>query len=314
MSSFQRKKLDNPFPATVRRLAVVALGSAPEKKSLDSFRALMDSHGIEIVLQPGLFKRGLDSVLPGAEGPRAEFLTECWIDRSIDLIVSARGGYGSASLCDHVPWKKLPKRPVPVVGYSDVTAFHLAMLRHGKGIPIAGPMAQDIPAVCSSRQSSSSLHETLDYVLASGKRGHMAPDDYPHGFPGAGDSDAMATLVPGDAEGWLLPANLTVFASLIGTNLMPELQDAIPVLEDVNEPAYKIARCLNQIKQAGMLAKFAALAFASFRNCGTPSLLRQVFADFAESFHGPVVSGILFGHIRNSISLHAGRKVRLHAD
>ena len=57
----------------------------------------------------------------------------------------------------------------------------------------------------------------------------------------------------GHAEGRLVGGNLAVLASLCGTPYAPDVTDAILVLEDINEPVYRIDRMLQQLMLSGAL-------------------------------------------------------------
>ncbi len=311
MSFCQRRKIFSPFPVDVRKVALVSLGSPPEKSSIRSFLVLMEMLGIECRVAESLFLPGLEPVTPGAVPDRAKDFAESWRDSSVDLIISSRGGYGSARLWESIDWKDLPHRKMPVLGYSDITAFHLAMLRCGRGVPVATPMGQDLPAACCSRRASESMRGAIERAFGHSVRGLDPVLEFPGGMIERRAMGNLWTLKPGRATGRLIPANLTVFASLVGTRLMPSLQGTIPLFEDVGEAPYRIARSLNQIRQAGILAKFAGIAFGSFKNCGSRSVLHDVFADFADSFDGPVACGIPFGHIRSTLSFVVGEKVAM---
>ncbi|MBN1864540.1 MAG: LD-carboxypeptidase [Victivallales bacterium] len=302
-----------PFPDFIRKIAVVSLGSPPDKSRIGVFLELMERFGVECLIPDFLFLPGTDSVIPAASRHNAKDFAACWRDESVDLIISARGGYGSARLFESIQWDALPCRDIPVLGYSDITAFHLAMLKCGKGIPVATPMAQDIPAVCVSDRASASMRGAIERALSQSVCKRVPALEFPGQIIEKRDLRKVWIMKPGRASGRLIPANLTAFASLVGTHLMPSLQGAIPLFEDVGEPPYKIARCLNQIRQSGHFAKFAGIALGSFRNCGPESLLRDVFADFAESFNGPVLGGVPFGHLKATLSFVVGEKVMMCA-
>lgn len=298
--------MKNPFPEKIKKIAIVNLASQPDKTKIRKTLITLEKLGIECILAPSVFKQGLDRVLPCSNELRSKSLQDCWLDKSIDLIISARGGYGSAQLCDSLEWPKLAKRKIPVLGYSDITAFHLAMLKYRAGIPVCAPVATQIYDICQCDVASDSLFQALSKVLNPCRRPVRFTDIIGHA-----SGKKINVIKPGQAEGRLIPANLTVFASLVGTSHMPNLKNDIIMLEDVNEPLYKIDRCLNQIKQAGLLASFSGLIFADFHRCGSAESRGAVFAKFAEYVSGPVLSGVPFGHVSPMLSFVVGEKVWL---
>ncbi|MCL4102676.1 hypothetical protein MMG03_002283 [Fibrobacter succinogenes] len=60
-------------------------------------------------------------------------------NKSVKAIFFARGGYGSSQLLNKLNYSKLEKHPKWFVGYSDITAFHIALNNLGFET-IQGPM------------------------------------------------------------------------------------------------------------------------------------------------------------------------------
>lgn len=300
--------MKNPFPKQIKKIAIVGLASKPDSSKIRKTRNALDKFGIETSVTKSLTKKGWDRVLPCSAELRAQELQECWLDKTVDLVISGRGGYGSAQLCDLLNWQKVAKRSLPVLGYSDITAFHLAMLKYNAGIPICSPVATQIHEVCKCDIASESLYQALDHALNPPKIPIPFLKKLPPQF-----HEKIRVLQPGKAKGKIIPANLTVLASLIGTAHMPDLRKCILMFEDINEPLYKLDRYLTQIQQAGLFAKFAGLIFADFHRCGDVSGKNKIFAKFAEQVSGPVVCGVPFGHITPPLSFEVGQKILLQA-
>jgi muramoyltetrapeptide carboxypeptidase len=53
----------------------------------------------------------------------------CFADPEVDAIICLRGGYGTPRLLDR-SIRPAARQPKPFVGYSDITALHLAISRH----------------------------------------------------------------------------------------------------------------------------------------------------------------------------------------
>ncbi|NCB17874.1 MAG: LD-carboxypeptidase, partial [Synergistales bacterium] len=94
---------------------------------------------------------GLELVYPGVGDPRERFLAgtdalrarrlhELLTDPRIDALLAVRGGYGCARLLDQIDWNLLRQRDVPLIGYSDLTALHVAAYGHGYRRGVFGPM------------------------------------------------------------------------------------------------------------------------------------------------------------------------------
>jgi muramoyltetrapeptide carboxypeptidase len=215
----------------------------------------------------------------------------------------ARGGFGCARILDDLDWGLLQRRALPIVGYSDVTALHLGALRAGATTGISGPMvAIELGGPLISAQHLNALALTLQSfadVWTPGRAVCLPP------------GTALTPLRPGSAVGPIVPANLSVLVSLLGTRHMPRLRDAILVLEDTHEAAYRIDRYLTQLRQAGVLAQLAGLLFGSFSEGEDAEWLPAIMAEFAARVPGPVASGLPLGHCSPSLAAPVGRTGRL---
>jgi muramoyltetrapeptide carboxypeptidase len=93
----------------------------------------------------------------------------------------------------------------------------------------------------------------------------------------------------------VLGGNLTVAASLAGTDYFPDSAGKVIFLEDINEPGYRIDRCLTQLEQNGLFDRAEGVIFGSFSGCD-PKELEELFIRFARRINKPVATGFPFGH------------------
>lgn len=205
---------------------------------------------------------------------RAADINMAFADDEIDFVICARGGYGCAELHDLIDWEMLAKNPKVLIGYSDITALHQMMLKHGCGIPVSGAM-----------------------FLRAGELFTEDADNY-KSFLNAltGEKQILKT----DAEvpfcGKCVVANLAVLSSLCGTELLSDFSGKCLILEDLNEPPYKIHRMLNQLAQAGIFDSIAAIASGEFMDCGEGYEIEKIFRTFADRYSLPYYSGLPIGH------------------
>ncbi|HEX8385111.1 MAG TPA: LD-carboxypeptidase, partial [Rubricoccaceae bacterium] len=214
------------------------------------------------------------------------------------------GGYGVLRLLDRLDYDAARANAPLVVGYSDVTALHLALYAQS-GLPgLSGPMvAPDWPHIDADT-------EAHFWRLASGE----APVE----IAGPGD-DQPYGLRDGEAEGVLLGGNLTLVAALLGTPFLPDLTGAILVVEDVGEAPYRVDGLLARLKLAGVLERLGGLVFGLFTGAdplpGRPSLaLDEVLDHYAACVDGPVAAGLTYGHVRRKVTLPVGVRCRLTVD
>ncbi|MBS1368669.1 MAG: LD-carboxypeptidase [Lentisphaeria bacterium] len=214
---------------------------------------------------------------------RAEDLSSLWFDPEVELLLAARGGFGSAHLLPLLDWKALKSRPdLPLAGFSDITALHWAMERFGAGRPVAGPMLGKLA------ESAASAYTARHHALAFGGEAYEIEP-----APEYGEFRLLRT---GSASGLPLVGNLTVAATLCGTPYMPDTAGRILVLEDLNEPLYKLDRCLTMLEQNGVFERCAGVLFGRFSECAPERELDMLLQRTAARVNGPVLANFPFGH------------------
>ena len=281
------------MPETIKRIAIIApAGKAPEEQ-VNAGCKLLNQQGIETTIMPHVFADSSGCEwLSGTIADRVADLHQCWHDDSIDLIMCVRGGSGSAQLLPYIDWDLLRSRQLPLIGYSDITALHLAMLKFNIGTPIAAPMCAKLPeALMGSFSTTTSryLYHALEQVT---------------------EPLVLATelniIKAGNASGNIIACNLTVLNSMCGTNFMPDFTDKILILEDINEDPYKLDRSLTQLEQCGLLAACSGIIFGSFSECGSDAEILAIQHKYAKIINGPVFSGFPFGHTLPMVSIRNG--------
>ena len=134
--------MNNPFPDSVTTIGIAAPSSAADRGQYEASLELLRSSGIRTVEGGHLFTPSdAPPYLSAPDDARADDLNDLIRNPEIDLILCLRGGYGSMRILDRIDWKTLRERNLPVIGFSDVTALHLAMFARKAGLPIAGQMA-----------------------------------------------------------------------------------------------------------------------------------------------------------------------------
>jgi len=275
--------VENPFSDRIKKVAVIAPAGPPDKLKVDSGVAALKQFGIEVILMPNIFKQSDIPYTSASVEDRVADLHSAWSDLTVDLILCARGGYGSVQLLEEIDWDLLRTRDIPFLGYSDITALHLAMIQQGVKKPISAPMCCDIAEALAHSLSRTSLHQSLTNstgkIEASSVSGHVSLNSP------------------------VIAVNLTVCASMIGTPFFPDLSGTILLVEDVAEDTYRIDRNLTQLSLSGLLRNSAGVIFGDFKECGDKNELDELFKRFAEQNQVPTFKDASFGHIRSTHSI-----------
>jgi muramoyltetrapeptide carboxypeptidase len=282
--------------ARARTLGLVApSGFLPDPGVIDRAASFFSRHGWSVVAGESVFAR--EQRFAGPDDLRLADLQRFTTDPSIDVVLSARGGYGLSRLLARIDYAAIRARGAPAVGYSDFTAFSLALLARG-GVSFSGPSAGDF--------------------------GVERPDPYTvEHFFGVLQSRAysvdLALQGPaGTVDGRLWGGNLAMLVALLGTPFMPRVRGGILFVEDVNEPAYKIERMFYQLAHAGVLQRQAAVLLGAFDPV-TPMPNDNGFdlaavVERVRALGGvPVYTGLPFGHVARKLTLPVGGRVRLSA-
>ena len=247
--------------------------------------------------------------LAGTDMQRLDDFNRAACDDDIDAIWCLRGGYGVTRILDGIAYDALRRRPKPIIGYSDITALHAAVAHECHIITYHGPTARGT----ITPFSRNSFERALIF-----------------GTDPCGTAHSARTIRPGSARGRLMGGNLALIAALVGTRYALDLDRAILVLEDVNEPVYRIDRMLRQLWMSGALANVAALAVGQFTGCdddtvpgegdaSTPEAparraVDDVLREVADAFKIPCVAGLPVGHIDDQWTLPLGALATLDAE
>ena len=271
--------------------------AGPAQLDLDSATQWMHARGYQLRVFPGVWEK--NGYLAGSDAARAGDLHAAFADDSIDAIFCLRGGYGSPRLLDSIDFELLRRHPKPFVGYSDITALHLAITRYAGFVTFHGPMLNaDLLGNKQSPTESSLLR------MLSGQQPRLLshPDEYP-----------LITVAPGCASGRLLGGNLSLICATIGSPFELDDQDAILFIEDVNEPLYRVDRLLTHLRLAGKLNRLRGVLVGDFAGVD-PSALVQLLRQELGPLGIPVLAGWRSGHCDPNLTLPLGACVRLDAD
>jgi muramoyltetrapeptide carboxypeptidase len=270
-------------------VAVVAPSSPFDRDRFErGVRALQDM-GFEPRFGEGIHAKHA-GYLAGPDTRRLDELLRALRDPSARAIVLARGGYGLLRIATSIPRELVTK---PVVGYSDATVLHELWFR--AGMPsVHGPM-------CTQLGEEESAVARLRTLLYGG-----TPEPLRW---------TPRTARPGRVEGPLRGGNLAVLASLCGTPLQPSFRGAIVLLEDLNEPAYRLDRLCTQLLLAGVFAGAAGFVVGDLAAAGEDNEGRdEAVGERLATLDVPVVLAGPFGHADHNQPVAFGVRHALDAE
>jgi muramoyltetrapeptide carboxypeptidase len=274
---------------TGARIAVVAPGGRVRSEKLNFPLSRLQDCGWEYVFGHHVYDQ--HRYYAGSREARLRDLIWALTTPDIDAVWFARGGSGTGQLLSGIPWNSLDGRPV--IGFSDATVLHISLFNagiasvHGPGLASLGVDDESVDGFS---------WDALRSLLCEGR-----------------DTPLTGQLLCGPAEvvhGHLIGGNLTVIASLAGTKHAMKADGAIVVLEDVNEPTYKIERYLWQLIESNCLSGAVGIGLGELKGCGrndeSPDYLKEAVRETMERLSIPVLWGLPIGHGRRNVAFRHG--------
>jgi muramoyltetrapeptide carboxypeptidase len=267
-------------------------GAVPDEARLRQACGHLASLGFEVRLDRSALAR--DKRFAGTDRARAGAFARAAAQRA-PVIMITRGGYGISRLLGMLDYPALAAAGKQWVGFSDFTAFQLAMLARAGAVTWAGPALLDDFGQAPDETTAGTLVDAL-----AGRIELL-------GFDASGPSGV-------EVQGTLWGGNLSMLCSLVGTPYLPDVIGGILFLEDVGEHPYRLERLLTQLLHAGILARQQAILLGTFNRYRLaehdhgfdfPDVLRWL----RRQVDVPVFTGLPFGHGQPKLSLPHGATV-----
>jgi len=242
--------------------------------------------------------------LAGNDEIRASEFNAAIKDEQSDLLLCARGGYGSLRILDSIDYETAEKRKKTLIGYSDITALQLALWKKSGWKSISGPM----PGVDWPEENSPTMERLSQLLLADEPFLLESPND-----------EILAPLNKGKHEGILLGGNLSLITKLVGTEYLPDLKDCILFVEEIGEAPYQIDGHFAQLELAGHLSEIGGLVCGQFTDWDQdpekPTLsYKEVVSHYAEKHDIPTAYNLQYGHVKVKNSMPIGVSARLSVE
>jgi muramoyltetrapeptide carboxypeptidase len=269
-----------------------------------------ESQGYKVKLSPHVYDR--DDYVAGDAQDRAADLNGLFADPEVDVVQALQGGYGSAQAIPYLDFDTIAANPKPLVGFSDITALHVAV-RQRAGFPTV--YGNGLVGVGDPEVTEFTRKRLLD-VLTGDATGPVPPspdDPYTRAISGG---TVTAPLVGGCL--WLL-------IQTMGTPWEFDVDGAILFFEDVKAPPYYIDGFLTQLRLAGKLDNVAGVVVGEMHDCDWGDLrpasdwarsrsLEDVLEEYLEPLGVPVLYRLPLGHGKHLASIPLGVRYTLDAD
>lgn len=302
-------------PAKLQRgdlVGLIAPSGVMDDATIQKSVTNVESLGFKVKLSPNI--RAVRGGYAGTVAQRLDDLHGMFRDREVKAIWAARGGSGCSGLLPGIRYDLIRQRPKILIGYSDITALHLAIHRMTGLVTFHGPVAPSTQNDYALTQLAAVLMEpraeTAINMSIENKRREIAQPEF-----------TLRTLRAGVATGRLIGGNLSVLAALIGTPYAAQFKNSLVFLEDVHEPPYKVDRMLTQLdqQQHDALGQAAGVMLGVFTKADSPVgdatlTLDEVIDDHLAALPIPAVYGYSFGHIPHQFTIPYGVMAKLDTE
>ncbi|MCK5761402.1 MAG: LD-carboxypeptidase [Candidatus Izimaplasma sp.] len=292
------------YPKKIKKgatIGVVALSSPGKMESLNQGKANLEKLGYKVVLGESCYST-YAGYLSGDDNLRASDLNKMFKDDSIDAIMCLKGGYGTPRIVDKIDYEMIKKNKKIFCGFSDVTLLLNTIYDKCDLVTFHGPMM----AIDFTDNFSQISIDSFNDVVIEQKRDYVINENNKHN---------IETIGNGTAKGILVGGNLSLVDVMIGTPYQIDFKNKILLLEEVNEPPYRVDRMLQKLRLSGILNELNGIVIGSvtYKNAvKTDYGYYELFKEFLEPLNIPVLYGLPIGHITSRLTVPIGAKVEIN--
>ena len=275
-------------------IRIVSPAKAISADLIDEAVSFLSKKGFQVTL--GDCVTGQHYYFSGTDEERLKDFQSAVDDQDVDIILCARGGYGSIRIVDQIDYSPLHQKPKLIVGFSDITVFHHHIHRYLNIPTIHATMPLNFGQ--NSEESMTSL------VRAMNGQSNI------YEIPGHNSNLA------GKAEGILIGGNLAIIYTLIGTNSDIDFSNKILFIEEIGEYIYALDRMLWALDKAGKLSQLKGLIVGGMTNIrdtevGFGMSVNEVVLEKVSRYGFPVCFNFPAGHLADNRALVLGRNALL---
>jgi muramoyltetrapeptide carboxypeptidase len=274
-------------------IGVVSPSYAPKLTWLQRGVRALERAGFNVILDPEIDR--LPRFIRAEDERRAENLMGMWLDPRVDVIIASTGGYGAVRLLPHLDPAIFRANPKALVGYSDITALHLWLMRQAQLRCFHGPTVDDlVPSVRDPTMAS--LLTALMTPCPATKLGR----------------ELARPMVPGKAVGRLVGGNLSTVQKTIGTSYQVDLDGAILFVEETRDPMSVVDEHLVHLRAAGLLENVTGIVFGQLSlDRSEEDEFENFLLDLISDLDVPVLMDFPAGHENPNLTIPFGTEVEL---
>ena len=277
-------------------VGVVGPSYAPHGGPLRRGVQAMEEAGYKVILEPDIerFRRFHQN----EDRKRAENLMDMWRDPEVKAVICGTGGYGAMRILPYLDADLFRRNPKAFVGYSDITALHLWLIRRAGLRVFHGPTLDDL--------APGGTDTTLLSLLAA------LSTPRPYAQLGR---DIARSVRRGTAVGRLTGGNLSLVQQTIGTPYEIDTRDAILFLEEIHDPMSVADERLLHLRAAGLLRHVRGIMFGQLSlDRSEEDEFEDFLLDLVSDLDVPILMDFPAGHEIPNLTLPLGTEMEIVAD
>jgi muramoyltetrapeptide carboxypeptidase len=280
-----------------------------ERSDIDRGVRWWESRGYRVKLGAGIYER--DDYVAGDAQVRAADIEAAFTDEEVDAVQVFGGGYGASEVVPLLDYDVIAANPKAFVGYSDITALHVAIRQRTGLVTFYGP---GLSGMGSPKRGDWSKDRLLHALTATEPIGEV---------PARPDDPYIGALNGGRVTAPLIGGCLWLLRETLATPWEVETDGAILFFEDVHCPPWYVDGLLVHLRNAGKLDNVAGMAIGQFHKSEAkdepePWLrsrsLEDVFERHLEPLGIPVVFNLPLGHGDHLCTIPLGVTATVDAD
>ena len=277
-------------------IGVVAPSYAPREGWLTRGVKALERAGYNVILDQEILQLRRFQRLEDER--RAENFMGIWLDPRVKAVIGGTGGYGAVRMLPHLEPEIFRRNPKCFVGYSDITALHLWLMRRAGLRVFHGPTVDDL--VPGTRDPTMvSLLSALTQPRPATRIGR----------------DICRAVRPGRAVGRLMGGNLSLVQQTIGTPYEIDSRDAILFLEETRDPMSVADERIVHLRAAGLLRQVRGIVFGQLSlDRSEEDEFEDFMLDLVSDLDVPVLMDFPAGHEIPNLTLPLGTEVELVAE
>ncbi|MEJ7760410.1 MAG: LD-carboxypeptidase [Gemmatimonadaceae bacterium] len=277
-------------------IGVVAPSYSPREGQLARGVKALERAGYKVILDPDIlelrrFERHQDE-------RRASNFMGMWLDPRVKAVIGSTGGYGATRMIPYLEPEIFRLNPKIFVGYSDITALHLWLMRQGGLRVFHGPTVDDLIPVARD-PTMSSLLTALTTPRPTTRFGR----------------EVSRAVNRGRATGRLTGGNLSLVQQSIGTPYEIDTRGAILFLEETRDPMSVADERIVHLRAAGLLRDVKGIVFGHLSlDRSEEDEFEDFLLDLLSDLEVPILMDFPAGHEVPNLALPFGTEVELMVD